>query len=358
MKKLGYWKIKFICLFLCLENLAVAGETKNREKCHSGRIDMPNGSTHRDENVVLPPCGVLELVQNQRPTRGRDYSIFRDSSGMTSYPLDPPADTKFDHPSHRKNLSDFPPLSLYTNSLQLPTKGNIRLYTGFELRPNWQAPITRATGDLYRFGTLRCDFGLAENVMIQIRGAVKQVLKSNGKTIASDAGDFSIATIARLLSEKSNRPALGFRLETKLPNTNQDRGIGANTTDITMAILATKNFRSFTAFSDIGLVILTAPRQINDQNDALVYGLGLMWNLNKKIQFAGEINGFTSPRDQIPLGTEDRSAARLGLTWRLPKLALEIVAINGLTEREGNWGVIAGASWQLNLFTLRGASGR
>jgi hypothetical protein len=70
--------------------------------------------------------------------------------------------------------------------------------------------------------------------------------------------------------------------------------------------------------------------------------------LNRHFQLAGEINGFVSPRDQIPLGTEDRGAARVGFIWRLPKLALEILAVNGLTEREGNWGVIAGASWQLN----------
>jgi len=274
MKMPGHWKNKFICLFLCMGNLAIAGEMK-----------------------------------------------------------------------HRKNLLDFPPLSFYTNSLQLPSKGRLRLHGGFELRPNWQAPITRATGDLYRFGTLRCDFGVAENVSIQIRGAVKQVLKSSSKTIASDAGDFSIATIARVLSEKSKRPALGFRVETKLPNTNQDRGIGANTTDITLSILATKQLRSFTVFSDIGLVILTAPRQINNQNDALMYGLGVLWKMNKKFQIAGEINGFTSPRHQIPLGTEDRSAARVGLVWKFSQLALEILAAHGLNQRDGGLGVIAGISW-------------
>jgi len=279
MKMPGHWKNKFICLFLCMGNLAIAGEIK-----------------------------------------------------------------------HRKKLLDFPPLWFYTNSLQLPSKGRIRLYGGFELRPNWQAPITRATGDLYRFGTLRCDFGVAGNVSIQIRGAVKQVLKSSSKTIASDAGDFSIATIARVLSEKSKRPALGFRVETKLPNTNQNRGIGANTTDITMSILASKQFRSFIAFSDLGLVILTAPRQINDQNDALAYGLGVTLNLNKKFQLAGEINGFTSPRHQIPLGTEDRSATRLGVNWKLSKFALEISAVKGLTQREGDWGVAAGLSSHLKLF--------
>ncbi|MDZ7362450.1 MAG: hypothetical protein ONB46_17260 [candidate division KSB1 bacterium] len=239
-----------------------------------------------------------------------------------------------------------PPLSLYTNSLQLLPKGKIRLHAGFELRPNWQAPITRARGDLYRFGTLRCDFGVAENVAIQIRGAVKQVLKSGDKTIARDAGDFSMATIARVLSEKSKRPALGFRIETKLPNTNQDRGIGVNTTDVTMSILATKIFRSVTVFSDLGLVILTAPRQINDQNDALVYGVGVLWNVNKKFQLAGEINGFTSPRDQIPLGTEDRSAARAGAIWKLSRIACETLVLYGLTKREGQLGIIVGLSWQ------------
>jgi hypothetical protein len=239
-------------------------------------------------------------------------------------------------------------LAIQTSSLLLPSRGTTWLHAGFEWRANWQAPITRAHGDLYRFGTLRFDFGIAENVSLQIRGAIKQVLQFNAKTIAEDAGDFSIATIARIFSEKPRRPAFGFRIETKLPNTNQDRGIGNNTTDIIMSILATKKFGAAAVFSDIGLTILTAPRQINDQNDALVYGLGVLWNLNKRLQLAGEINGFTSPRNQIPLGTEDRSASRLGLSWKLSKFAVEIVAIHGLLKREGNLGMIAGLSWQMD----------
>jgi hypothetical protein len=240
------------------------------------------------------------------------------------------------------------PLSLQTNTLQLAPKGSLRLHTGIELRPDWQAPITQARGDLYRFGVLRFDFGIAQNVAIQIRGALRQVLRFDHGANANDVGDFSVATIARLVPAGVHRPALGFRLETKLPNTNQDRGIGANTTDVTMSMLATKQYGDALVFADIGLAILTAPRQLNDQNDVMVYGLGWLWNLNRHFQLAGEINGFVSPRDQIPLGTEDRGAARVGFIWRLPKLALEILAVNGLTEREGNWGVIAGASGQLN----------
>jgi hypothetical protein len=322
----GRSQIKLLCLFLFISRLAWAGEMTSQRKCYSGRIFF--------------------LVEH-------GFELKQDSSRMTSSPgvaYSSIADAKLNNSSTTPSTINSPPipLTLQTNMLQLPPKRGRWLHAGFEWRQNWQAPITRAVGDLYRYGTLRFDFGLAENVSFQIRGAVRQILKSNSKTVARDAGDFSLATVARVLSETPHRPALGFRVETKLPNTNQDRGIGNNTTDITMSILATKQIGSTLVFSDLGLVIMSAPRQINDQNDALVYGLGLMWNLNKTIQLAGEINGFTSPRNQIPLGTEDRSVARLGLAYKLPKIALEILTARGLLKREGDWGIAAGISSQLN----------
>jgi len=317
----GRSKIKLLGLFLFISRLAGAGEMTNKRECHSGR-------------VLFPATYCIELK--------------KDSSGMTSH-LHSINDARRNDSALPENLLNSPPISraLQTNSLRLPPTRGMWLHAGFEWRQNWQAPITRAVGDLYRYGTLRFDFGLAENVSIQIRGAIKQVLKSNSKTIARDAGDFSVATIARVLPEKPHCPAFGFRVETKLPNTNQDRGIGNNTTDVTMSILATKQFGCALVFSDLGLVIMSAPRQINDQNDALVYGLGVSWRLNKKLQLAGEINGFTSPRNQIPLGTEDRSAARGGFTWKFSKLALEILAAKGLLKREGDWGITAGLTSQL-----------
>ncbi|MCI0695314.1 hypothetical protein L0337_25310 [candidate division KSB1 bacterium] len=249
----------------------------------------------------------------------------------------------------KRITSSLAALALRTNHLLLTSKGALCFHTAFEFRPDWQAPITQARGDLYRFGALRFDFGIAPNVNLQIRGALRQVLRFDRGANANDVGDFSVATIVCLAAAAKHRPALGFRLEAKLPNTNQDRGIGTNTTDVTMAVLATKQYGCALVFADFGLAILTSPRQLNDQNDVLVYGLGLLLNLSRHFQLAGEINGFVSPRDQIPLGTEDRSAARLGVSWKLQKLALEILAVNGLIQREGNLGVMAGVSWQMKL---------
>ncbi len=255
--------------------------------------------------------------------------------------------------SRTKNLFASPAavLALQTNNLQLVPKGALRMHTAFEFRPDWQAPITRACGDLYRVGVLRFDLGIAQNVSLQIRGALRQVLRFDHGANANDVGDFSVATIARIVAAGKHRPALGFRIETKLPNTNQDRGLGTNTTDVTMSVLATKQYGRALIFVDLGLAILTAPRQLNDQNDVMVYGLGSLYNLSRHFQLAGEINGFASPRDQIPLGTEDRSAMRLGFSWKLSKFALEVLAVNGLTEREGAWGIIIGIVSQLNLRT-------
>lgn len=253
--------------------------------------------------------------------------------------------------SRTKNLFGSPAavLALQTNNLQLAPRGALRIHAACEFRPDWQAPITRARGDLFRLGVLRFDFGIAQNVTIQIRGALRQVLRFDRGASASDVGDFGVATIARIVSAKAQRPALGFRIKAKLPNTNQDRGIGTNTIDVTMTVLATKQYGRALVFADLGLAILTAPRQLNDQNDVMVFGLGLLWNLSQRFQLAGEINGFVSSRDQIPLGTEDRSAARLGVIWKLSKVALEIMAVNGLIQREGRLGVTAGLSWQMKL---------
>lgn len=262
-----------------------------------------------------------------------------------------------------KNLFNSPSaaLALQTNNLQLPPKGTIRLQTAFEWRSDWQAPISRLHGDLYRLGVLRFDLGIADNVSLQIRGAIRQVLRLNDdshsseaagrSTTANDVGDFSVATVARLTPAGRHRPALGFRIETKLPNTNQDRGIGTNTTDVALSILAAQQYERVLAFAEVGIGILTAPRQINDQNDVLVYGIGLLWMVSKQFQLAGEINGFVSPRQHIPVGTEDRSAARVGLIWRLAKFSLETLAVYGLTRREGKLGIIIGTNWQLNLFS-------
>ena len=257
---------------------------------------------------------------------------------------------------------DYSVLSLKTNYLYQMPKGSVDGFVAVELRENWEAPISELRGDLFRFGVLKLDFFLSRYVWIKINGVAQEVLGFNNEkeysfnypgiqsTSAHDIGDFSIATIACVLPQGKHTPAVGFRIETKFPNTNQDRGLGPNTTDVILSILTTQDFGSFLAFGDFGAGILTAPRKLNEQNDVFTYGFGFIWKLKDKLQLAGEINGFLSTRHTIPIGTEDRGSLRCGLVWGSPGLSLELFPIYGLTKREGKFGMSIGLSWRLSHF--------
>jgi hypothetical protein len=247
------------------------------------------------------------------------------------------------------------PFSLNTHEVGTYRKGSVRMFGAFGFRKNWEAPISMLHGDLYRFGMIRMDYALSSNVMLHIRGGIRESLHldagqntddydiQNGR--AADVGDFSIAFIACLVPDTDRSPGMGFRVETRLPNTNQDRGLGPNTTDVTLSILMSKGMGTLSIFGDLGVGILTSPRQLNEQNDVLVYGLGIHWRFTRYFSLAGEINGFLSTRRSIPAGTEDRGCFRIGLAWTFDKWSLEIFPEYGLTPREGTWGVVAGIGY-------------
>jgi len=246
------------------------------------------------------------------------------------------------------------PLKIQTNYLQTLPSGTFLFYVGYEFQQNWVAPIYQYTGNLHRIGVLRLAYYLAKTVRLQLSGGIHQVLDyektpdnselSDNSHCAADVGDFSIATIAQLVSGTKYWPALGLRIDTKLPNTNQSKGIGTNTTDITITLLSTYRYGTWSIFSDIGVGILSAPLKVNLQNDVLVYGAGFFWQLSHRLQLAGEVNGYHSTINKIPIGTEDRGKIRLGVVWKFPMFAVEVYPSYGLTRYEGNWGISAGIS--------------
>lgn len=247
------------------------------------------------------------------------------------------------------------PHFLYTPHLWLTTARMINASASFETRSHWHAPLSGIVGTLQRWSYLRFDLGVANNVTLQIRGAIQQQLRIDTNASSPfanmpfsgttrDAGDFSIATIIRLYSREQNQTAFGFRAETKLPNTTQSKGLGPNTTDIYLSVLASHRMRALLLFGDVGIGILTAPRELDAQNDVLSYGLGASFRLTRSVNLAAEINGYLTTRNVIPLGTEARGVARAGLSWRLRALQIEAALAHGLTANEGDWGASVGVA--------------
>ena len=261
---------------------------------------------------------------------------------------------------HKRNLVDATPLPLsLQNEYLIPReKGSLLLLTAFEMRHQWIAPVSGYQGNLVKFGSLRLDYFLSKNVVFQIRGSFFQQLRfreENGSSRAAndsrtvqDVEDFHVSTIATFLSEQRYRPAIGLRIDTRLPNSNQKKGLGTNTTDIFLALLTTKSFRSMWLFGEVGVGILTAPRVLNRQNDVLIYGVGMILNLAHNLQIAAGVSGMVSTKESVEIGTENRGIVQIGLHWKFPDFALEVFPQYGLHERSGTFGLRAGLGWQLN----------
>ena len=243
------------------------------------------------------------------------------------------------------------PLLLTTNHLWLLPTQKIRINIGFETRSNWHAPLSGLQGRLDRIALIRADLGVSPNVVFQVRGAVRESLEidaqrsnpqadipQSGRTY--DAGDFSIASIIRLWQNASQKRAIGFRIETKLPNSTQSKGIGLNTTDIHLATMLSQKVGNLLLFGDTGIGILTAPDNLDEQNDVLTYGLGFIYSMTKTWQIAFETNGFLTTRSAIPEGTEGRGTGKFVASWLWSKFAFELMITQGLTNNAGEigWG--------------------
>lgn len=150
-------------------------------------------------------------------------------------------------------------------------------------------------------------------------------------------------------------PALGFKFGVTLPNSDQARGIGTNQVNAFGKIILQKKFgrvysdkqQFANIFANVGLGIMPAPLQAFTQNDVFLYGVGGIVRINKRFNFAGEVNGRMNTRSSAaPLGTESVSELRLGTQIKASGLRFDTAAIIGLTRFSPRSGIVFGVTYQ------------
>jgi hypothetical protein len=254
---------------------------------------------------------------------------------------------------------------LLTEDVDIIKPGIIRIESGFEFLQDVGIPLSGLRGDLTKLADTRLSFGLAPNVEFQIEWTAQNLLsitergttpipirlgQNNDDT--NDVGDVTLWMKMKLRNEGRRLPALGFRFGMRLPNTDQTRGIGANTTDFFAMITAGKRFRGdrLNVFGNIGLGILQAPVDRFTQNDVLLYGLAGIYTVNDSLNLVGEVNGFHSTRNRAPLGTEDYSEARIGAQLRALGVRWNAAGIFGLSDRAPKTGFSLGITYDWEAF--------
>ena len=254
---------------------------------------------------------------------------------------------------------------LITEDVDIVKPGIIRIETGFEFLQDIKFPLSGLRGDMTKLLDTRLSFGLSPMVEFQIEWTPQSFLSIKGRgptpldlklganaADTNDVGDVTLWMKMKLRNETRIAPSLGFRFGVQLPNSNQARGIGTNTTNVYATINAGKKFADgrLNVFGNVGLGILQAPLANFTQNDVLLYGLASIYRLSDRVNLVGEVNGTHSTRKTAPLGTEDFSEARVGAQIRALGLRFNAAGVFGLSNRAPKTGITFGVTYDWQAF--------
>jgi hypothetical protein len=241
--------------------------------------------------------------------------------------------------------------------------GTLRLEGGFDFLQSVDYPLSGLSGDLTSVGVLNLRMGVARRVEVQLDGTVQNFLQVHnqvpapvtptltGNNSTNDVGDFSLWTKIRLLDEH-RAPAVAFRFGFLMPNTNQQRGIGNNATNVYASVILQKHFGRLKAFTNTGIGIIQAPNAKFSQNDELIYGGALEYTLTRRVSLVGEVSGQYSSRTLTPAlyGTESRGQGRMGLVISAGGFRWDVAAVAGVYPNDPSTGVTFGVSRGLHIF--------
>ena len=242
--------------------------------------------------------------------------------------------------------------------------GTMRVQVGFDFLQDVDFPLSGLSGDLTSVGVVQIRMGVGKIVEVQLEGAVHHFLDVKkqvgafitpvltGTNSTHDVGDFSIATKIRLLSETKRRPAIGFRFGYQMPNSNQSRGIGSNTSNIFAEFILQKHFGKLNLMGNAGVAILQAPAANFTQNDVLTFGAGFSYAASRRVSVVGEVAGLHSTRTITPslVGTESRSHGRFGLQIFAGGFQWDVAGIAGITRNSPRSGFTFGISRDFRWF--------
>jgi hypothetical protein len=244
--------------------------------------------------------------------------------------------------------------------------GRLLLEGGVEYARDAVYPVSGLRGNLLRLPLVGVSVGVSSIAEIQIDqasfshlnitsrrpGPLTGLVTATGSS-TTDTDDLLIGAKIRIAPEGARRPAFGFRFATKLPNANNESGLGLDTTDFFASVLAGKTTESVRIVGNIGFGILGDPTNGNRQNDVLTYGLSFARAITNAAEVVGEVNGRANTRSAGPLpGTESRSIVRMGLRYTTGGWRADGAVLIGATDNDPGIGFTAGFTYAFTAFQV------
>ncbi|MBI1876238.1 MAG: hypothetical protein HYS05_20425 [Acidobacteria bacterium] len=244
--------------------------------------------------------------------------------------------------------------------------GRVLVEMGIDYLRDLEYPVSGLRGNLISGPNIGVSIGLSSIAELQIDGGLRNRLGitsrfsaplSNMLTVVGNSTnsveDFVVATKVRIAAETASRPSFGVRFATRLPNADNESGLGLDTTDFFTSMLTAKTAQSIRIVGNIGFGILGDPTRGDRQNDVLTYGISGARAVTDEIEVVGELNGRADMREgDPPPGTESRAGLRGGVRYTKGAMRLDTAVIFGMTVRDPSIGFTFGFTYVFNAFRI------
>jgi hypothetical protein len=244
--------------------------------------------------------------------------------------------------------------------------GRVLIEGGFDFAASQEYPVSGLEGNLLRLPVVGVSIGISSIAELQLDGGFYNRLSIDSARVAPlshmldidgdtthDVEDLTIGMKIRLIPEGVGRPALAFRFATKLPNAQNESGLGLDTTDFFASLLGAKTVQSIRVVGNLGFGILADPLRGDRQNDVLTYGLSFARAVTNQAELVGELNGRVSTRSGDPIpGTETRGVLNLGARYTTGAFRVDGGFFLGLTTVDPTVGFTGGFTYVFNAFEL------
>jgi len=239
---------------------------------------------------------------------------------------------------------------LLTEDPRTVAEGTVVAETGVGYEHDAKFPLSGLKGEHFSILDSRLNFGLGDRAEFQLGFVGQHYLRlEGGAGTRNDWGDAVVSTKIRILNEGSARPMVSFRPTVVLPNSNDSKGIGTDTTNFFATLLFGKTLGSSFVFGNLGLGILDDATRVSEQNDVLVYGIASAVPAGNRFEFVAEWSGLHNAVKNPTPGGESRGQVRAGLRIRAAGMHWDIAATAGTTNVDHKAGFTAGLAREFRL---------
>ena len=244
--------------------------------------------------------------------------------------------------------------------------GRILVEAGIDYKRDVYYPVSGLRGNLFTVPPFGVSVGVSSIAEIQIDAGLYQklyiteivpgapfedLLELDGDSTA-DVEDIHIGAKVRILSETANRPAMGARFSTRLPNASNESGLGKDMQDFSAHVVFGKTVRSVRFVGNVGMLILGNPTQPAAQDDLLSYSLSVARAITQRSEIVGEFVGRANFANIVTPGAEDRGLLRFGARFTTSGVRFDAGILLGLTPRDPEIGFTGGFTWVFDAFKV------